>query len=122
MPRTVPYGDQPPSDQAKIKSLPQNSLVQIAVDEHQLRAASPVAPRPERVGIDRHMHPLDDDSLITALETQESLHSVETSPVGLQGLSEPRLKAFGVERAIRLDAEGGDALVVGMPRIEIVLH
>jgi hypothetical protein len=59
--------------QAGVKSLSKQRLIKFSADENELRAPSAIAPRPQRTGINDHVHALNDEALLGALEIQKSL-------------------------------------------------
>src|SRR6185312_7089274 len=104
------------------KALLQGRGIQVAADEHQLRAAGTVSPRAQILGVHGHVDPLNDDATRRILKVQEALHAIEPRALSLQNLRPPRMEPVGNHGPLRDHAERSHLLVMRMARIERPLY
>src|SRR5262245_36213468 len=96
--------------------------VELAADEDQLAGARIVLPPGlAPVGVHHHVHGLEDEAPILALDREHALRAQDVGALLLQHAADPHPEAVGVHRAVEHAGDRGDAVVVDVVVMVVVV-
>ena len=108
--------------QTRLESLGERSAIEVFADEDE-RVTTGLAGFPFAIelGVEEHVHALEDEALVGAFHGEHALHAVDVAAFYAEEFADPLVEFFAVEVAGVADADGSNGFVVRVGRVEILL-
>ena len=81
--------------QAGFEAFVEGGAVEVLADEDERIAAGGVAPFAIKLGVEEHVHALEDEALGAAFDREDSLAAVDVVALGLEQAGDPVVELFG---------------------------
>ena len=108
--------------EAGLEGFGQRGAVEVFADEDEgVGAGLGGLPLAVELGVEEHMHALEDEALVATLHGEHAFHAVDVAALYAEEFADPVVEFFAVEVAGGADADAGDGVVVRVRGVIILL-